>query len=477
MGPQNLKFGGGVSGTVLHPAVLAAVIVAGILICIAPRQKATFAFLAASILIPTDQVLVLGRVHFPMLRVLIVFAVIRIVQAHMSSQVRLFSHGLNKIDVAVVSLTVVTALSNVALFQESAVIVNQVGNIYSVFGAYFLLRFLIRDDSDVMGVIRVFAYLAIFVAAIMTYEFTTGHNPYALLGGARASVYASLVERDNRFRAEGPFAHSILAGTFGAILVPLFIALWWKTKKHRKLIVAGAISATVITATSNSSTPVLAYAGGLLALGLWPLRRWMRVMRWGIVLTLISLHLVMKSPVWHLICRIDITGGSSSWHRYMLIDQCIRHFGDWWLIGVKETSSWGWDMWDTANQYVGTAEGAGLLALILFLAAIVYGFKYLGKARQAAKGRKDALFLWALTAAVFANAVAFFGVSYFDQTIVAWYALLAVIPAASAFSTKAADTRVRVQLDSSVPSAVLQLPLDSVESGRLAAGLTSGRMA
>jgi hypothetical protein len=142
----------------------------------------------------------------------------------------------------------------------------------------------------------------------------------------------------------------------------------------------------------------------------------------------------MKAPVWHLISRIDITGGSSSWHRFMLVDQCIRHFGDWWLIGVKSTSAWGWDMWDTANQYVSICDNSGLLPFLLFLAVLAYGFKYLGRARRAASDRKTALFIWALGSALFANAVAFFGISYFDQTMVAWYALLAMIPAAMAAS-------------------------------------------
>jgi hypothetical protein len=35
--------------------------------------------------------------------------------------------------------------------------------------------------------------------------------------------------------------------------------------------------------------------------------------------------------------------------------------------------------------------------------------------------------LWAFGAAVFAHSVAFMGVSYFDQTIVAWYLLIAII--------------------------------------------------
>jgi hypothetical protein len=117
----------------------------------------------------------------------------------------------------------------------------------------------------------------------------------------------------------------------------------------------------------------------------------------------------------------------------MLVDQCIRHFSDWWLMGVKDTSVWGWDMWDTANQYVGTADNSGLLPFIFFIAIIVFGFKYIGKAwRGAAKSgnKNSALFAWALGAGLFANVVAFLGISYFDQSIVGWYALLAMISAA-----------------------------------------------
>ena len=211
--------------------------------------------------------------------------------------------------------------------------------------------------------------------------------------GARLADYASLEVRENRFRAQGPFSHSILAGTFGAISMPMFVALWWKGRKYRMMAVMGVVSATVITVACNSSTPALGYAAGLVALCLWPARRWMRAVRWGIAITLVSLHLVMKAPVWHLISRIDITGSSSSWHRYMLVDQCIRHFGDWWLLGVKDTSAWGYDMWDTANQYVSTCDNSGLLPFLLLVAILIYGFKYLGKARRAAgRDRKECTF-------------------------------------------------------------------------------------
>jgi hypothetical protein len=438
---QNLHFGGGVSETVLNPVVLSIVLAAGILILIWPRNRAVVAFLAASLLIPTDQVLLIGPAHFSMLRILVLFGIARIIKEKVKSKKTIFSSGLQSLDITVILLTIFIAINGIVLFQVSGAVINQLGELYTVFGIYFLLRTLIRGEAEAVSAIEALAGIAVVVALVMTYEVTTGHNPYAVLGGAAASKYASLVARDDRFRAQGPFAHSILAGTFGAVLMPLFVALWWKGKKHRKTAIAGVVAATVITLACNSSTPILGYAAGVLALCMWPLRRHLRVIRWGIVATLVSLHLVMKNPVWHLITRIDITGGSSSWHRFMLIDQCIRHFSDWWLVGVKDTSVWGWDMWDTANQYVATCDNSGLLPFVLFIAVLVYGFKYLGRARRAASREKDqtrALFLWAMGSALFANVVAFVGISYFDQNIVSWYCLLAMISAVAVVQRKKA---------------------------------------
>jgi|SRR5579864_457400 len=436
-GPANLRFGGGVSTTVLHPAVLVAIIIAGILICVWPRKRTLSIFLAASILIPMDQVLVIGPAHFPMLRLLVLFGCVRILYEKIVSKAQVLSGGTNKIDLAVILLSGLTAVNGVLLFPVSGAIVNQLGAIYTVVGIYCLLRFLIRDEQDVVCMIQTLACVAVIIAAVMSYEITTGHNPYGLLGGARASFYSALDARATRFRAMGPFGHSILAGTFGAIVMPLFVGLWWKCKRSRILAMMGIIASAVITLASNSSTPVMAYVAGLMAICLWRARRWMREIRWGIVLILVSLHMVMKAPVWNLIARIDITGGSSGWHRYMLIDQCIHHFWDWWLIGVKDTSAWGWDMWDTANQYVGICDNSGLLPFLSFLAILVYGFKYLGKGRRAAgQNKKKALFMWALGSALFANVVSFFGISYSDQVMVVWYGSLAMISAVAAVRVK-----------------------------------------
>ena len=304
---------------------------------------------------------------------------------------------------------------------------------YNVFGIYWFLRFLIRDDEDVARVLRTFAIIVAIIGAVMLYERVVGRNPYALLGGARASVYAVVVERDERVRAMGPFGHPILAGTFAGVIIPMFAALWLRGAKDRKTAAVGFIGATLMTITSNSSTPLLAYAAGIGALCFWPFRRLTRIVRWGIAMALIGLHLIMKAPVWHLVARIDLVGGSSGYHRFQLIDQFIRRFQDWWLLGVKNNADWGWDMWDTANQYVEIGQKSGLLSFLLFLSILVFGFKYVGRARQrAGTPLKQQQLLWCLGSALFAHVVAFFGISYFDQTIVQWYALLAMIPAAMA---------------------------------------------
>jgi hypothetical protein len=233
--------------------------------------------------------------------------------------------------------------------------------------------------------------------------------------------------RDGKVRANGAFQHSILAGCFGATLLPLSLALW-NDRGRRKTVLLGVMSSGVMVATSHGSTSALALGAGVLALCFWRFRDQMRLLRWGIALALIALHLVMHGPVWSLIEKIDLTGSSSSYHRYMLIDNCIRHFGEWWLLGVKTYDTWGFDMWDLSNQYVAYALTGGLVTLCLFVAMISQSFARLGTARKAVKtNRKQAWLLWCLGSALFAHVMAYLGIGYFDQMQFAWFALLALI--------------------------------------------------
>jgi hypothetical protein len=145
--------------------------------------------------------------------------------------------------------------------------------------------------------------------------------------------------------------------------------------------------------------------------------------------------------VWALIGRLDAVGGSSSYHRYELIDQFIRRFGEWWAVGTRSTADWGWYLGDTANQYVDIGVTGGLFSLLLFLGIIVVAFSRLGTRRQLEDA--DEFRIWTFGCALFSHLLAFVGVIYFDATQIAWYALLAVIAAATVQKGPRAQAAIR----------------------------------
>jgi hypothetical protein len=124
----------------------------------------------------------------------------------------------------------------------------------------------------------------------------------------------------------------------------------------------------------------------------------------------------------------------------MLIDQFVRHFFDWWLIGTDANADWGWDMWDTCNQFVTEGETGGLVVLVCFVSLIWICFQRIGKARILSAGdRKAEWFYWLLGATLFSQVVGFFGIVYFDQTRIAWLTLLALITAATGRVTQSQE--------------------------------------
>ena len=142
---------------------------------------------------------------------------------------------------------------------------------------------------------------------------------------------------------------------------------------------------------------------------------------------LVGLQLVMKAPVWALIARVDLVGGSTGYHRYKMVDNFIKKFGEWWLVGEQSTKHWGWMMDDTCQEYIQMGIRGGVLSLVLFIALFVFIFGITGRALK----RYDYDFglqhrFWALGVTAFTHLVAFFGIAYFDQSVFQLYFLFAV---------------------------------------------------
>jgi hypothetical protein len=426
--PENFRFGGGSTDTILHPIVLVAMLIAVILAFFLPRKYLVVPFLLSTFLIPQGQQIVLGGFHVFVLRIIVLAGIVRMLFSRRSSEGNVLAGGFNSVDMLLFLWVTLHAIAFTLLYRATGAIVNQVGYLWDCLGSFVILRFMICDEEDVVRAIKCFGFLAVVLAVCMVREQLTGQNIFGLLGGVNV---ASEV-REGRIRSQAVFQHSLLAGTFGATSIPLFVYLW-KRGRQKVLAVCGAIGASVMVAAASSSTPVMAWIAGIGAVFFWPFRKRLRIVRWGLVAMLLCLTLVMQAPIWFLIARVGVTSGSSSYHRAMLVDQFVRHFSDWWLLGTNENQKWGFDMWDTSNRYVEEGETGGLAALMCFLGVICLTFSRIGTARKMLeKNRKDEWLLWLLGAAFFAHLIAFWGISYFDQTRVTWFALIAMIVASTA---------------------------------------------
>jgi hypothetical protein len=162
----------------------------------------------------------------------------------------------------------------------------------------------------------------------------------------------------------------------------------------------------------------------------------------------------MRAPVWALLARVDLTGSSSGYHRFMLVDHFIRHFSDWWLVGIRGTGDWGPDMWDTINTYVATGTSGGLLTLCLYIAIYIHGFRAVGTLRK----RTNVLerrWGWILGCTLFAHAVSVCGIAYFDQSQFIWLFNLAALGCLSSLRQTHDDNSTSGPTPAEIPYACL----------------------
>jgi hypothetical protein len=412
--------------TLMSPLVLGLMALIAILIFALPRKYVIAPVLLGMLLVPQDSVLLLGTMHLPPVRVIAFLACIRALAPKMGLPSQAFGGGWMVFDTLFSCWALARSLAVIISSGTSASIVNEMGHLWTYFGVYIVLRSFIQDEEDIQRVIKVLAVVAAINAVEMVYEHFWVRNLFAaILGGVQAAPSI----RNGSVRSQGSFQHAILGGVYGATLIGLLLWLWF-TGKSRVMAAVGIVSGLIMVMTSASSTPITAVGGTALAICLWPFRDRMRLLRWGFASMLVALHLVMKAPVWFLIARVDIISSSTGYFRAVLIDQFVRHFWDWWLLGNLHYSWWGDELWDLSNQFVAEGFVGGLLTVSLFIIMIAVCFSRIGTARKMKEeqgDRKGEWLMWLLGSALAAHMMAFFGVSYWDQMWVAWAVLLVII--------------------------------------------------
>ena len=404
-----------------------------------PRRYAFYPIFAASFSLPLGQLVVVANLHFSMMRIIVLATWLSLL---MRGELR--GIKLNAIDKSVIVWVASAFCANVCLNGTVESVVNRLGFAYDALGVYFMFRFLITDAEDVSTAITAAALVVLPLAVGVIVEKFTAHNWFSILGGVPEITQM----RDGRIRCQGPFSHPILAGTFAATLLPLLVGSWLHEERGRALKTVGILSVTAITLAAESGGAVTSYMLSIIALFAWPARRHMRAVRWGLVFLLIWAAVFMDAPVWYLPARVSGIVGGGGWHRSYLIGQAINYIDDWWLMGTKVTGHWmpyalagRPDSADITNQFLAQGVSGGLITMALFTLIIVCCFKRLGSALEVLREKllREGIMVWSMGAALFSHVMSFMGVSYFDQTIVGWNLLLAMIAFVPGVGEEAAE--------------------------------------
>lgn len=424
----------------MNPAALILLLVCGIATLAAPRRWAPLPLLIGCCYMTIGQVMEIGPFNFNIFRILLGFGVIRVVVKgeHINGR-------LNAIDKMVLAWGVWVFLASFFhKFTPGSGPVFAMGAIYNMALPYFLLRIWCRNMREMEIMVSTIAILLVPVAIAMWVEKITIQNPFAIFGGVLEIPFI----REGKVRASGPFAHAILAGTVGATCLPLMFVIW---KSRRAVAVLGSVACIAMVFASDSSGPLMSLIFGIFAVCMWPYRRLTRFAMQALVVVYILLSFVMSRPPYYLISRIDLTGGSTGWHRSALIDSFLSHFHEWWAFGTDRTKHWmpnasgpTPEHTDITNFYISFAILGGLMSLLLILAILWRAFTWVGITTRSHTGvtTRTKFVGWCLGSSMFAHATTSISVAYFDQSVIFFWATLSLISSFHSFAQQQSSSAV-----------------------------------
>lgn len=341
-------------------------------------------------------------------------------------------HALDRLIILWAAVTIITGT---ILSGYHSGFIHRLGVTYNALGLYFFFRIIFRSIEDYQRLITALAVAMLPLALAMAHEKLTGMNVFSLFGG----VPEDSIIRGEQLRCQGPFAHPILAGSFGVVMLPMVAAVWHRGGLYRGLAVMAIASSIIVIFTPASSGPLVTLVAVVVAMALWPLRRCMKLVRWSLVALAVVLEITMTSHIWYLPGRISNVIGGTGWHRAELMDSAIRHVDQWWLTGSTDTAAWirygvsnHPGSADITNYFIFEGVSGGLPRLALFLGLIALAFRGVGRGRalfDQVPPHAGEPMVWALGVSLVAHVVTFMSVYYFDQMVIFWNLTLALCAA------------------------------------------------
>jgi len=389
-------------------------ILSGIAVVLLPEKYFLLPYILAACFVPTDQRVIIMGLDFTILRILILVGLLRI---WIGGQ-HLFLK-LNTIDKLLMAWVICGSLIYIIQWMNIKAVINRSGYLFDTLGLYYLLRQKLRSWEQVRFVGSLLAVSALLLAPLIAIEWSTGSNPFVILGTVATS------ERQGRYRCQAAFPHAIMLGLFWATLVPVFAGLA-RTERLRQMYYVAIGAGIFIVISTASSTPLAVLLLVICILGLFRYRRYALQAAYCLCAMVVGLHIIMQAPVWHLIARINLIGGSTGWHRYHLINQAVKHFREWMLIGCRHTGHWGFGLADITNQYVLEGVRGGFVTLLLFVILLMTAVKTIVKYSLQTTPAKQQWFIWCICVSLLGHCLSFIGVSYFGQIRMLFYLVLAV---------------------------------------------------
>ena len=412
--------------TIVHPLGLTVLIVMGILTLLLPRKYALFPIIVVSALISPGQRIIIGTANFPFLRIMLIFAVVRMLIRGEFSSLKL-----SAVDCLILAYAFFKMAVYTLQWQTVAAFIFQAGQSYDVFGFYFFFRCLVRSFADLRGLAFNLALIAVPVSIAFFIESQTGTNMFAALGGVPFMTEV----REGKIRCQGAFPHAIMAGVYFASNIPLIAARWFDNSQSKLMTIFGAGCSFLIVLMTNSSTSVMAFLFAVVGISLFPLRKKMRQIRWCILFALILAQFTLKGGAIYLVSRVNILGGSTGWQRSYLMDRCIVYFPEWAILGTRDSKHWaagemgGLGLGDVNNQYILEGIRGGLVTMVLFVAVIALTYRNIGRmlrSREVVDSRSKTIYIYSLGVILLVHTASFFSVSYFGQTLMLIWLVVAV---------------------------------------------------
>ncbi|MBV5329113.1 MAG: O-antigen ligase family protein [Chlorobium sp.] len=363
--------------------------------------------------LPADIPINIGSLHFYAVRILGLLSLLRIYSSPNKSAIIL-----NVIDKLFISYNLLGALIYIIASQDTnRAFIYTSGTLVDSIALYIALRYSIRSKENIITISKTFCYCVILLLPFIVFEYFTAQNLFAVLGRDSISF------RDGAVRAAGTFSHSILFGSFAAAVVPV---LWgsYKYRNNRTILLAIACCVFFVI-SSSSSGPIVALAASISFLIFFRWRQYSSRFAWSLLLVAIFIHFIREMPLWHfLYVRISIHGGSTGYHRYLLVEAAIKEFWNWWILGYGDIGpKWHEMYWprnhakftDVTNQYLLVGVRGGFFTMLLFINLCFKSIKILGTHAISQPDQKTQWLWWGFCVMMITHCVTFLSVGYFGQ--------------------------------------------------------------